>query len=531
MNQHTDVEIFDVVIVGAGISGINAAYHIQTQLPKLNYVILEARENLGGTWDLFQYPGIRSDTNLHNFGFQWNPWQEKRAIADGASIAQYLRRSAALGGIDHHIRFQHCVLKADWSSQFQFWMLVAQTPNGRRLSLNARFLILGSGYYDYHEPLQSHIPGLTQNFKGQVIHPQFWPKNLDYSGKRIVIIGSGATAITLLPNLAKKASHVTMLQRSPSYILSLHNETGKSWYHRLLRQSWAFTIDRWLSMWTATILYVLCRAFPNTARKLLLKQTAAQLPSDGRILLDPHFLPSYQPWDQRMCFSPNGDFYAALHSSEEVPTVDNSINNNKASATATGTAATTSIETGHIRTVTNDSLILEGDSAPGKVIPADIIITATGLKLGIGGGIRFSVDGLDIALADRVAWRAAMLEGVPNLAFMLGYINNSWTLGAETTSILVCRLLKHMLQQGFTSAVPTAVGGDNDDSGMTIMSLWNLDATYVKEAKGSMPVCGDRGPWKGRSNYFVDLFRAKYGSITDRMQFSEGGVVKLDKTE
>lgn len=487
-----DVNQYDVIIVGAGISGINTAYHIQSKLPSLNYTILEGRNNIGGTWDLFRYPGIRSDTDLFTFGFEWNPWTDNRAIANGESITRYLRSTVEKEGINKHIRLQHRVISANWVTENQSWTLVVQTSDGLKENFTARFLILGTGYYDYEEELRPDIPGL-KNFKGKVLHPQFWTQDFDYANKRIVVIGSGATAITLLPNLAEQAAHVTMLQRSPTYIMSIDNSAGTSLIHKIIPKSWSFKLSRWMFMWMTALIFTLCRAFPNKARSILQGKVAEQLPK--HIPMDPHFQPTYQPWDQRLCFTPNGDFFVAMREGRA------------------------SIETGKIETMTDDTIVLES----GRSVTADIIVTATGLKLAIGGRILISVDGKPINLADRFAWRTALLQDVPNLAFMMGYVNASWTLGAETTGQLVCRLLKYMQSKGYSSVVPRVP----TKSRIQPRLMWNLDATYVKQAANHMPKVGDVGPWRGRTNYFLDLCRARYASITADLEFSKGQKKKL----
>ncbi|KAM0260135.1 hypothetical protein ACHAQJ_002899 [Trichoderma viride] len=484
MKEGSPNHVHDVIIVGAGISGISAAHHIQTTLPDSDYLLLEGRDSIGGTWDLFRYPGIRSDTDLHTFGFGWQPWQENRAIADGDAIARYLLTTVEKDGIYRHIRFQHRIVAANWSSVSEFWTLEVET-NGRRVELHTKFLLLGTGYYDYNEPLRAEIPGLSSNFCGTVVHPQFWPKDLDYAGKRVVIIGSGATAITLLPNLAKKASHVTMLQRSPTYIMSIDNATGGSWIHKLLPRTWAFKLDRWMFMWMIIILYNFCRFFPERSRAALEGAVAKQLPEG--VPMDPHFRPLYKPWDQRVCFSPNGDFFESLREGRA------------------------HVETAHIKAVTSDSIILDN----GKILEADMIVTATGLKFCIGGHIRITIDDEVINLADRYAWNATMLQDVPNLAFMMGYINASWTLGVETSSQLVCRLLQHMRRKHYSSVVPRLPKGFP----MEPRPIWDLDATYVKKAQGFIPRCGNVGPWRGRTNYVVDLWKVRYGSITKDLVF------------
>jgi cation diffusion facilitator CzcD-associated flavoprotein CzcO len=489
MTNHTSESFRDVIIVGAGISGINTAHHIQEKLPDLIYSILEARSNIGGTWDLFRYPGIRSDTDLHTFGFPWSPWSENRAIADGGSIVRYLSQSAKDRGIDRNILFRHRVISANWCSGKALWQLdveIEEDDHTRVIQLQARFLVLGTGYYDYTEGLQPDIPGLSSQFKGTVAHPQFWPEDLDYANKRVVIIGSGATAITLLPNIAKKAAHVTMVQRSPTYIMSMNNKTGGSLRHKVLPRSWSFKIDRWIFMWAIVFLYQACRLFPDWSRKRL--QTAVEKQLPDHIPVDPHFVPRYKPWDQRLCFSPNGDFFESLW---------------------TGKAH---VETDQIRCVTDRAVVLQES---GKHLEADIIVPATGLKLAIGGRIEISVDGARVDLADRYAWHSALLQDVPNLAFMMGYINASWTLGTETTCQILCRLLRYMKSNEYTAAIPRVPAG----SGMQPRLMWNLDSTYVKKASAQLPRCGNVGPWKGRVNYFVDLWKAKYGSVTQDVEF------------
>jgi cation diffusion facilitator CzcD-associated flavoprotein CzcO len=474
---------YDVVIIGAGISGINAAYHLQNKLPGLSYMILEARTDLGGTWDLFRYPGIRSDTDLQSFGFSWYPWMEKRAIADGSSIVRYLRHAAKSHGITDHIRFEQNVVSAAWSSADQSWSLVVTNFAGITVKYQARFIILGTGYYDYKSPLKPEIPGLKA-FNGQVVHPQFWPTNLDYNDKEVVIIGSGATAITLLPSLAQKSKQGTMLQRSPGYIISMNNTTGGSWLHRMLPSLWSFKLTRWLCIWTTLITFHWCRTFPRNSRTKLQQAVATQLPA--HVPIDPHFQPLYAPWDQRVCFSPDGDFFQAIREGKANVVTDRVVN------------------------MERDYIIL----ASGHRIRADIIVTATGLNLRIGSSIKFSVDGETIDIASKTAWRSAMLSDVPNLAFVVGYVNASWTLGADVTAQLICRLLQHLEESGKQSARPLI------PKHLRPRLLWDLDATYIKEAQSNMPACGDSGPWRGRTNYFYDLWRANVANISEGLELS-----------
>lgn len=467
---------YDVLIVGAGISGINSAYRIQTQLPGATYAILEARGRLGGTWDFFRYPGVRSDSDLHTFGLPWRPWTEKRAIADGSSIVKYLRDSAEEFGIDKKIRYHHKVAAAHWDSEEQKWTLEVQHDSTTK-SVSCRFLILGTGYYDYQEAMKANIPGL-ENFKGQVIHPQFWPEHVDYKEKNMIIVGSGATAITLLPVIAKMASHVTMLQRSPSYIVSLPTADPLSTlYHRFLPSSWAFKLDRLRFISFSYYFFYFCRWFPNLARRSLAKETQRQLPPS--LKLDPHFVPTYNPWDQRMCLCPDGDFYEALRSRKA------------------------SVATGRIDTVTEKGIRLES----GETLEADIICTATGLRLQMAGGMSFFIDGQKLHVPDKFMWKGVMLQDLPNAAFVMGYTNASWTLGADATAQLLTRLMNYMRSNGHKVAIPRLPNPE----AMKPLPMLNLNSTYIHNAKDIMPKAGSEGQWRPRSNYFRDIMVAKRG--------------------
>jgi cation diffusion facilitator CzcD-associated flavoprotein CzcO len=484
---------FDVIIIGAGISGINAAYRVQTELPGYSYTILEARDAIGGTWDLFRYPGIRSDSDLHTFGFPWRPWSKPKAIADGTSIRNYIKECAEINGIDHKILFHHKLVAADWSSQQQQWNLTAET-HGQTKEFRGRFIIFSTGYYDYNEPLKTTIPGL-ENFQGTIIHPQFWPEDLDYTGKRMVIIGSGATAITLLPNLVDKAAHVTMLQRSPSYIMALPAvDPSGDWMRRWLPTWMAHTLVRWKFLVLPFIFFKFCRAYPNAARKIIRGNTEKQLPEN--IPIDPHFKPSYGPWEQRLCVCPDGDFFQALKK---------------------GNA---DIVTDTIKTVTSNGI--ETDS--GKVLDTDIIITATGLKIQLAGGSRVSIDGKPIDFSQKYMWKGTMLQDLPNAAVVLGYTNASWTLGADATARLVCRLLKSMDKNGQTSVVPNM----QSNKGMKDLAVLNLNSTYIDKAKGALPKCSNVGPWQPRANYFEDYWTAIYGGLETGLKYTSGALKKVN---
>ncbi|KAH2661370.1 hypothetical protein KXV32_000584 [Aspergillus fumigatus] len=479
---------YDIIIVGAGISGINAAYRIQSQLPSHRYAILEARNAIGGTWDLFKYPGIRSDSDLFTFGFSWNPWNQDTPIAEGASISKYMRDTAAQYGIDKHIHFQHRLLAADWSSADNVWKL-AVDHEGESKSYTARFVIFGTGYYNYHEPLAADVPGLSQ-FQGQVIHPQFWPQDLDYTDKKVVVIGSGATAVTLLPKMAEKAAKVTMLQRSPTYILALPNRQSSilSWIlpntvnRKLQRLRWIFT---------SRLFFLFCQTFPWMARLLLKLSVVRQLPKN--IPHDPHFKPRYNPWDQRLCICPDGDFFKSLH---------------------TGRA---DVKTDTIRQVTTSGIELNS----GDFLDADIIVTATGLKLQIAGGTSITVDGEKQRVPDKYLWNGVMLQDLPNASFVIGYTNASWTLGADATALFVCRLLKWMEQHHKIAAVPRL--NPMLAKQMQPRRLLNLNSTYVTAAEKDLPKAADRGPWQPRDNYLSDLMFAKYGRLDEGLEWVDGG--------
>lgn len=478
--------LLDIVIVGAGISGINAAYRIQTELPSASYTVIEARGRIGGTWDLFRYPGFRSDSDLYTFGFAWRPWAEQKIIADGESIRSYIHESAALYGIDQKIRFHCKLVSANWSSDQQAWNLVVD-EEGRESRLHARFVILCTGYYDYNEALSSYIPGI-EKFTGTVVHPQFWPEHLDYKDKNIVVVGSGSTAVTLLPSLAETAHHVTMLQRSPSYILARPAvDPFAQWALKYFPHNLAHRITRLRFLVIGFLFGKFCAFYPLAARNLIRKATLRQLPENTPH--DPHFSPRYNPWEQRLCLCPDGDFFKAIR------------------------AGKASVVTDTIATVTETGIRL----ASGQTLETDIIVTATGLKLKIAGGAHVSVDNVPITISEKYLWKTVMLQDVPNLATVIGYTNASWTLGADATALLVCRLLKSMKGKGLTSAVPRL----DDSAGMKSLPALNLSSTYVVRGAKDLPRTGDRAPWMPRSTYFSDLWGAKFGNITDGLQFGK----------
>jgi monooxygenase len=474
-------EHLDVLIVGAGISGIGAAHHLQERCPGKSYAILEARADLGGTWDLFRYPGIRSDSDMHTLGYRFRPWTEAKTIADGSSILRYVRQTASDGGIDRKIRFHHRVVSADWSTAYSRWTVEAErSDTGETVQLTAGFVFVCSGYYRYDEGYTPEFPGL-ERFAGQVVHPQHWPEEVDYSGKRVVVIGSGATAMTLVPSLAEKAEHVTMLQRSPTYVVSMPGEDGLAKkLRRFLPDRIAYPIVRWKNVLLQLLSYQLSRRRPQIMKSALRRGLQRALPAGYDI--DTHFKPSYNPWDQRLCLVPDGDLFKALSS---------------------GAAE---IVTDRIETFTEGGIKLES----GKELDADLVITATGLNLLFLGGIRVSVDGAETEMPEAMTYKGMMLGEVPNFAFTLGYTNASWTLKADLTAEYVCRVLAHMDAHGYGQCVPRV-----SDPSIVKEPLMPLTAGYVLRSVDQLPKQGSKEPWKLRMNYPIDLRALRYGELED----------------
>jgi cation diffusion facilitator CzcD-associated flavoprotein CzcO len=469
----------DVLIVGAGVSGIGTAYYLQ--LHGRGYTILEARGASGGTWDLFRYPGVRSDSDLHTFGYEFQPWRSEVAIASGERILAYLRETSAVHGIDQHIRFRTKVVAADWSSGDARWTVTTQdTETGERSTVTSGWLCCAAGYYRYDDGFTPEFAG-RERFRGLIVHPQHWPADLDYTGKRVVVIGSGATAVTLVPALAGTAAHVTMLQRTPSYVLPLPSRDKRN--RRLTRlfgakRAYAITrrmnINRQVAFWRA------CQKYPDAARRVLRGMNAKQLPKGYP--LDEHFNPPYGPWDQRMCVVPDGDLFRVIRN---------------------GTA---SVVTGHIESFTEDGVLLRD----GRELPADIIVTATGLNVQAAGGIALSVDGEPTRVADTFAYKGMMLSGVPNFVFLFGYTNASWTLKVGLVAEHFCRLLAHMDAHGYDTAVPLPADPD-----MTPGPLVDFDPGYLKRAFGRLPRQGSRPPWHTSPDYKADVKLLRRGDVTD----------------
>ncbi|AIJ22206.1 flavin-containing monooxygenase [Amycolatopsis methanolica] len=475
------LEHVDVLIVGAGLSGIGAASHLQAECPGRTYAIFESRGAIGGTWDLFRYPGVRSDSDMFTLGYSFEPWTDAKAIADGPSIREYVRTTARKRGIDRRIRFHHRVVRAEWSSDQALWTVEAErTDTGERVRITCDFLFVNSGYYRYDQGYAPEFPGQDE-FAGTVVHPQHWPEDLDHTGKRVVVIGSGATAVTLLPAMAGDAAHVTMLQRSPSYVLSLPGTDPVADKLRgVLPPKVAYPIVRWKNVLSAMLFFQLSRRTPAFVRKFLRKAASAQLPRGFEV--DRHFNPSYDPWDQRVCFVPDGDLFKAVRSGKA------------------------DIVTDTIERFTAEGVRLTS----GRVLEADIIVTATGLNLLPFGGMDLVVDGEPVEIGERLAYKGMMLSGVPNYAFTIGYTNASWTLKADLVAGYVCRLLNHLDEHGYTTCTPVA-----PPSVTATEPLIDLRSGYVLRSIDKLPKQGPAAPWRLFQNYPRDVLLMRHGSLTD----------------
>jgi monooxygenase len=471
----TAPEHVDVLIVGAGLSGIGAACHLQTDAPGTSYAIVEAREASGGTWDLFRYPGVRSDSDMFTLGYPFRPWTGREAIVGGETILRYVRETAAEYGVDRHITYHSRVARAEWSSSDARWTVtVEQTQTGERSQRTCGFLYLCSGYYRYDQGYTPEWAGLD-DFAGQLVHPQQWPETLDVTGKRVVVIGSGATAVTLVPALAETASQVTMLQRSPSFFLSLptHDPLDEL-LRKVLSERQASSAIRWKNIRMSTAVYRLCRKYPARMRKVLRDGATKRLPAGYDV--ETHFNPAYDPWDQRMCMVPDGDFFQAIRSGKA------------------------DVVTDHIEAFTESGIRLRS----GAHLEADVIVAATGLNLLPLGGIGLTVDGGTVAVPDRVAYKGMMLEGVPNLAFAIGYTNASWTLKVDLVSAYVSRMLHFMAEKGYASVTPRL-----PSEGMPTSPFIDMTSGYFERARHLLPRQGERAPWRLRQHYSKDagLFR------------------------
>jgi cation diffusion facilitator CzcD-associated flavoprotein CzcO len=479
----TEPDYADVLIIGAGISGIGAAYRIHEKNPRLTYTILERRTRIGGTWDLFRYPGIRSDSDIFTLSFPYEPWTRPENVADGADIREYLTHTARRYGIDRHIRFDTRVLSADWDSTTDTWTVQAE-QNGQVQAHRARFVFFGTGYYNYDEGYTPEFPGI-EDFRGEVVHPQFWPEKLDYSGKRMVVIGSGATAISLIPTLARRAGHVTMLQRSPTYMLSMARiDPMVQRIRKILPRRLSHQVVRFRNVVIHVLMYFMFRKAPKFGRRLLRNQAIAALPAGYPV--DVHFKPRYNPWDQRMCLVLDGDLFERI---------------------SDGRA---DVVTDHIDHVDADGVVLRS----GDRIDADIIVTATGLQLQALGGVALSIDGAEVKPTERFVYKEFLLEDVPNMAWCIGYTNASWTLRADMTARAVAKLLAYMESHGYTHAYP-----HKGPVPMQEKRTWDLEAGYIQRSEHALPRSGTRRPWHVRHNYVLDVIDHRFDRIEESMVF------------
>lgn len=482
-------EHLDVVIVGAGISGVSAAWHLQERCPTKSYAILEKRQSMGGTWDLFRYPGIRSDSDMHTLGFRFRPWTNRQAIADGQPILDYVKGTAAMYGIDKHLRLNQRVISTDWSNAESRWTLSIKSggpegpegSEGTESTLTCSFLFLCSGYYNYEQGYSPEFAG-SKDFAGQIIHPQHWPEGLDHAGKNIVVIGSGATSITLVPALADSgAKHVTMLQRSPTYIVSQPGEDGIAQrLNRRLPEQLAYRLVRSKNVLRQLAFYAACRRWPGRMRKILMSFVERQLPKGYDV--NTHFNPKYAPWDQRLCLVPNGDLFRTIRNGQA------------------------DVVTDAIDHFTSTGILLKS----GRELPADIIVTATGLNLQLFGGATVTVDGQPVELADTMVYKGMLVSSLPNLAFTIGYTNASWTLKADLVSEFVCRLLNYMDENHFDTVVAEHPGPDVDER-----PFMEFTPGYVLRSLGELPKQGSRSPWRLKDSYFGDIRLLRHGKIAD----------------
>ena len=476
----TDETPLDVLIVGAGLSGIGTACWLQTECPGKQYAILEARDTIGGTWDLFRYPGIRSDSDMHTLGYSFKPWSNAQAIADGSSIRQYIQETAREYGVTQYIRFGYKVVGATWSSEQACWTVEAeQRITGNRHIVRTRFLFMCSGYYSYDEAYRPEFTG-EKDFRGPIVQPQFWPNDLDYTGKRVVVVGSGATAVTLVPAMAKKAAHVTMLQRSPTYIVALPGQDAiAKGLRRFLPERVAYGITRWKNLSLSMLTYRIARGLPSLTKQRIVKMAAQQLGPEHAV--EPHFSPRYNPWDQRLCVVPDGDLFQAIRQGKA------------------------SVVTDEIEQFTPAGLKL----ASGQELPADIVVLATGLTIKLLGGMQLTVDGRVCQANQLMVYKGMMLSDVPNFAIAFGYTNASWTLKTDLTAGYVCRLLRYMDQHGHAIAVPRR------EADVQPQPFLNFTSGYIQRAGQVLPQQGSRRPWQVYQNYLLDMLTIRFGRIND----------------
>ncbi|MDC7810752.1 NAD(P)/FAD-dependent oxidoreductase [Sphingomonas koreensis] len=478
-------EHFDVVVVGAGISGIGAGYFLQRDCPDRSYVILEGRERIGGTWDLFRYPGIRSDSDMYTLGYSFRPWTQAKAIADGPSILRYLDETARDHGIDRHIRHQHRVTGASWSTEDARWTVsVERGPDKEPVAFTCNFLFMCSGYYNYAAGYLPEFAG-RDRFKGDIVHPQHWPQDLDYAGKRVVVIGSGATAVTLVPEMAKTAAHVTMLQRSPTYIVARPSEDGiANWLRAKLPGKLAYRLTRLKNISLGQFFYRLARRKPEKTKERLIQMVRDELGEDYDVAT--HFTPRYNPWDQRICLVPDADLFASIREGRA------------------------SVVTDQIETFEEEGIRLKS----GDLLPAEVIVTATGLDMQLMSGIPFTVDGVRVDPAKSLGYKAMMYSDIPNLASSFGYTNASWTLKSDLTAAYVARLLNTMKKRGMRQATPRIAGDVEPEP------FLDFTSGYVQRGMDKFPKQGNRKPWRVHQNYALDLVALRWGGIDEGMEFS-----------
>jgi cation diffusion facilitator CzcD-associated flavoprotein CzcO len=480
MSEHVDV-----IVVGAGLSGIGAGYHLQAKCPDRSYLILESRAAMGGTWDLFRYPGIRSDSDMHTLGYSFRPWTRAKAIADGASIRDYIEETARDYGIDRRIRYDHKVVSAAWSTSDAAWTVETLGSDGTRRQFTCNYLHMCSGYYDYDK---AHAPVFAgqEQFAGRIVHPQFWPADLDYAGRNVVVIGSGATAVTLVPEMAKSAASVTMLQRSPTYVVSRPaQDRFANWMRQRLPERIAYGTTRWKNVLFGMFFYRMTRRRPTQTKERLIGMVRQHLGPDYDVAT--HFTPRYNPWDQRLCLVPDADLFDAIKDGRAT------------------------VETDTIERFTRDGIALSS----GKHLPADVIVTATGLEVSLMGNIEFRRDGAPITLSESLQYKGMMFSDVPNLSFTFGYTNASWTLKADLVALYVCRVLNTMRKRGLRQATPR-IGNDP----VTAEPFVDFSSGYIQRAVDRLPKQGDRRPWRLNQNYALDVMALRFGSVDDSMEFS-----------
>ncbi len=480
-NQPQADEILDVLIIGAGISGIGAGCYLTRELPDKNWAIVDMRDTLGGTWDLFRYPGIRSDSDLYTFAYDFKPWEGSKSLADADAIMSYLKEAVAEYDIEKKIRYNHKVISADWDTENSLWTVtIWRTDTESKTTIKTRWLFSASGYYNYDKGYTPHFEG-KEDFQGDIIHPQFWPENYNYENKKVVVIGSGATAVTLVPAMADKTAHITMLQRTPTYIMPVPAKDGLGlWLKKWLPLKWAYAITRRKNVLQQRWFWLFCQRFPETARALIKSANRKSLPENYPV--DEHFSPPYNPWDQRLCAVPDGDLFKALSKGKA------------------------SIVTAKLKRFTKDGIELED----GRILEADTIITATGLQLQLFGGATLSIDGEELNATERLVYKGMMLDNIPNLVFAVGYTNSSWTLKVSLTCEHFCRLLAHMDENNYTICRPVRPSGE-----MQTRPLMDFGAGYIQRSLHMMPRQGTGAPWQMTWNYLADAKTLRKGPVED----------------